>query len=58
MTVDPEKQTKRNNVLTSYEAALVASLEIQQAVLPNFTPESVQSGAATILIQWERNRCL
>ena len=54
---------KRDAIIEAYENALDAALTAQRKHfkgrgVPKPTAESVQAGAATILIQWERNRCL
>lgn len=58
-----ERDAKREAINTAYLDALDLSLEGQRKILkgkgiPKPTAESVQAGAATILIQWEHQRCL
>jgi hypothetical protein len=58
-----QRDAKRAAIRDAYHLALAASLETQRTVLkgkgvPKPTAESIQAGAATLLIQYERNRCL
>ncbi len=58
-----EKLAKREDLHAAYESALVTALQIQRKVFkgklaPKVTAESVAASAATLFIQYERNRCL
>lgn len=58
-----DKQEKRQHIHAVYEEALVAALAIQKKIFkgklaPKITAESVAASAATMFIQYERNRCL
>lgn len=58
-----EKFAKREDIHAAYESALLAALAIQRKIFkgklaPKLTAESVAASAATMFIQYERNRCL
>ena len=58
-----DKRQKREDIHAAYESALVAALAIQKKIFkgklaPKLSAESVAASAATMFIQYERNRCL